>query len=141
MLARAEAKAAETEVRVASMRRGVAPPTPDEMYGHMPSLLRGPFTKITSWTVNAEIHTKVAEHLHCQRNAKLEVVTIALAAETYISFARWCDLIAKLKNHKQWEARGLALEMPRGSVIATRSPAESIRLIVIKFITLLRSVM
>ena len=131
-LARADAARAAEERRAAGAGRNNAP-TPEEVFGYMPTPVRRGMAKVTEAVVDSAIHNRFARWTACNGHAKTNALSRAVEADTHQGFTRWFEALGKCKSLRQWQAKALALSVPHEGIQATRTVMDVGRLLYVKF--------
>ena len=71
----------------------------------------------------------------CAGTAKAKEAEALFNSEEIVSLARYIIPLIRCKGFLQWQGRALALKVPSEAVLATRSAAEAIKLIALKYIS------
>ena len=131
-LARAEGEAAREAERSAP-KASTVPPTPEGEYMHLPLPVRAPMGKLSSWTLNREVHLRFSAFCRCEKNAKLEACHALFNLEPYVSFTKYGDTLGRCKQLAKWKARALAAGIPNDTTLAIRTNNDAIRLLALRF--------
>ena len=85
--------------------------------------------------LNKETSRNFITFCSCAGNAKVKDVEGLFDIDEMVSLARYLVPLVRCKGFRQWQGRALARTVPSEAVLATRSAAEAIKLIALKYIS------
>ena len=124
----------KTEARTERSSEGASGSGGDNLFMHMPALLRGPMAATNDAILNVEVHNKLVKFAGCSGHKQTEKTKKIPEKESSTNFGRWCELVQKCKSREQWGAKALALGVPMSGIFDAASKMDLCRIIFLKFV-------